>query len=54
MLSHLSEPSSAKMSETSTYYILRVAVIAPELRATPKPNAFRHARGDKIVMADDI
>ncbi len=27
MLSHLSEPSSAKMSETSTYHILLVVVI---------------------------
>ena len=37
MLSHLFEPSSAKMSETSTYHILLVAVITPDLRATPKP-----------------
>jgi len=39
MLSHLSEPSSAKMSETSTYHILLVAVITPDLRATPKPTS---------------
>jgi len=37
MLSHLSEPSSAKMSETSTYHILLVAVITPDLYTyTPK------------------
>jgi hypothetical protein len=31
MLSHLSKPSSAKMSETSTYHFLLVAVITSDL-----------------------
>jgi len=37
MLSHLSEPSSAKMSEIGTYHILLVAVITPDLNTyTPE------------------
>jgi len=48
MLSHLSEPSSAKMSETSTYHILLVAVITHDLRATPKPTSTPSATPEVI------